>query len=261
MKNILVLVLSLAVFSVLAEPTIMPIVFNNPGMSIASACDEFHGDANCQCWESVFNPCCPWWEPEKCPPPINQHKKAVAKAAGDYFTNAETFFIVFGIPTCAAALIVPCATAGALAFYANRLAGEQYRIANDPRFMFVIGPDPDYRSPAVLSIPSAEIAYTGNPYVDNLIYGTTVIAGYGALIETSANRVSLCDNAGEDCGDMHQAMVDEGFRQFGAWFYEGAINLNGVAWELENQGADGDLVWMLRDMARVSAWAGQEYWQ
>lgn len=261
MKKI-ILAAVLVCFALTGEPTIAPILFSDPSISTAAACDEFHGDFNCTCQQSLFNPCCPWWQPEKCPPPINRHKKDVAKASADYFENAETFFAVVALPTCAAGLILPCVTAGAVGFYANRLALEQHKIVSDPF-------DPDYMWPYELTIPSAEslgMAYTDVHELNVLIYITTIIAGYGDFIYNTSNRVSSCQLAGDACRDWQQSRVDEGLRQFGGWHINGSLALNDIASTLQ-QSADADQDWMqvwigwLGDMARVSDWTGWELWQ
>jgi hypothetical protein len=67
--------------------------------------------------------------------------------------------------------------------------------------------------------------------------------------------------ANVDCGGWHRERVDYGLWMLGWYMNDASGNLWAVAWELEQQGADGNLVAKVREMAQVSSDSGWEYQQ
>ena len=184
--------------------TFKPISFESPSpitISVASACDEFHGDFNCTCTQSVFNPCCPWWEPEKCPPPVSQQKKDVAKQKADWFDSAAynlaviTGALAFGLPESAIALGVSASTAG----IAKQMAEDQKQIVKDPF-------DPAYYEIYDPAWPSAEdlgLSYSDNGHLNNMVWYTQAMAQMADMIYVTGNRVTSCQLRAPDASPIN----------------------------------------------------------
>ena len=184
------------------------------------------------------------------------HNWKVAGNNASYFNNAKIVFEVFIIPTCAAGL--PCLTSTAMTFYSDHLARELEKITIyrwDPNFL-----DP-YNGMPWPSAESLGLSYTSDYYLNNLVGDIQGVIQMADFVYVEANRASSCDMANVDCGGWHRERVDYGLWMLGWYMNDASGNLWGVAWELEQQGADGNLVAKVREMAQVSSDSGWEYQQ
>ena len=173
--------------------------------SEAQACDEFHGDNNCTCEQSIFNPCCPPWEPWKCPAggPAGQpasvlspdEKAQLHKDADKMATGVKYFTFIAATarrsPDPIARLIAAAATAAAT----GAQLGEFYlrAAANDPWDAAFASP---YAAP-LLSPGQLGMEYCqgegGLVWACNeLVYSFTVIAQNGDGAYVSLNRSGSC---------------------------------------------------------------------
>lgn len=220
------------------------------------------------CGEDWYTPCCPWWEPEKCPPPIKAKIRDGARAASRYYGEAFNFFSLAAIPICASTaaafpMIVPCVGVGGGGAYAAIMKGIYDNIA-DAASRYAIG-TPPYWEPYELWIPTAAdlgIEYTGDANTDNMIYALTVSWGYMLFIVESSDRTRYCyyDEAA-NCAGWQQARVDEGLRVLGEWIRYGADDLDGMAYDITQTGVDLQgipVVQVTNDEATWARWMANE---
>jgi hypothetical protein len=204
------------------EPTVAPIISGNPSMSAAVACDEFHGDYNCTCQESIFNPCCPWWKDKSewdasCfpndPKPQPIVHRGVSQADKDRYTqDAEKFktgakyfaamaatAALFGKDEVQEVIFKLSTTAAVLATWA------QYYfegLAKDP-------PVENWWEAYDAPVPSAEelgLEYyysadsTAGAYYNWLVDLTRMVYRNGDGAYESLNRSGTCEIENYDCG-------------------------------------------------------------
>ena len=95
-----------------------------------------------------------------------------------------------------------------------------------------------------------------------MIYDVTVAWGYHNLIIMSADAVSACyyDEAA-NCAGWQQDMVDAGLRELGNWIYDSAVNLNGMATQLAQEGVDWSVYQAVYDEATVANLTASEVQQ
>lgn len=259
-KPSLILLFCLVV-SLFVEPTITPILFNDPSLSLAQACDEFHGDANCKCNESIFNPCCPWWEPEKCAA-FKKRKKDVAQYVEDYARRRGVDFLAIGlalkfVPGPSAAVGQAIGSAALVLAVVSEKAAE---VRKDPFTNDYLEPYPGGDWP---NADSLGLTYTGWWWNDYPIGVAQGIAYYTDFITHEADRYTSCRQVGPDaCPDwyaqMHKDRVNWGLYMYG--WYHGALaeywwNLG--AWA-EQEGFS-DEANVVREVAQVTGWVEQEF--
>jgi hypothetical protein len=223
-------------------------------ISSAQACDEFHGDNNCTCQQSVFNPCCPWWQPWKCPSPVPQNKKDVAQAKADWFDSASyslaviTGALAFGLPES----IIAMGVAGSTAAIAKQLAEDQRKIIRNIQ-------DADYwqaYDPPWQSAESLGLSYTENYWVNQMVGDTQGVAQMADMISVESAKALACDMNGADCGGWHRDRVN-----WALWYLGWYINdLGDNAWNAATY-FDGDLAYQLQAMAWEANDAGWRYQQ
>jgi len=245
-------------------------------VSIAQACDEFHGDFNCTCAQSIFNPCCPWWEPSRCPPALRQRAKDAAQAGSNYLSEASGGLGAFELATCGTTIVAAATAnlAAAAAFGVPCLGGMSGRYAAD-RFKAIFDravtdpPDYNYWSdyeggswPTLADI--GVDGYTGWWWVDNLIGDVQGAEFYSDFAYVSNNRLTTCQgDLGNDAAPCvrQRQLADWGFYMVGWYSRDVAANLRVIKGDLEQMGADGNLTALLGDVANVTDWVGWELQQ
>jgi hypothetical protein len=237
-----------------------PMSFESPSpvtITTAQACDEFHGDNNCTCQQSIFSPCCPWWEPSKCPPPIKQAIKEAAYRASDWLYDAGFVLGSIATPTCIGAAVgggLACAASlptSALAFALSRSAD---KIVRDPF-------DPDYYQVYDAPWPSIDsfdppLIYTDNGYLNNMLWYAQAIEQMADMAYVSANRVTTCQSIGDGCAQWQQDYVNYALWMMGAYFQGYSDEATALAQEVANDGdccgvasEINDMAWMAADTA------------
>lgn len=232
-KRILFAVIFL-IFSVLS---FKPVTFESPSpvvVNIAAAyCDEFHGIPCTDCRESVFNPCCPWWQPEKCPDPIKKAKKDAARGLQFYYAGNVAFLTSLGIGAGVVAGPIGAAGPGIAAAVATYKAWSWGTVVSDP-------PDDQYQIPydgrSWPSIEELGLWYTDYDSLNNLVWVAQAIVFYADFVYVSANRVTSCQQAGDGCAEWQQQRVDWGLNQMGNVLALSRDNHEWAAWDAWNEG-------------------------
>jgi hypothetical protein len=147
----------------------------------------------------------------------------------------------------------------------------QDRIINDPF-------DPNYQELYIgryLSYDDLELSVfvvlaDDNPYVQNMAEHIQAIDMLGDRIAVSFDRAMSCYQAGiddlfwYDCATWQTYWVQENLVYFGDRFVALAANFSYLADDLEpwiGQGVNSDFIYLLREFAAWTDWAGREYQQ
>ena len=239
-------------------------------VTIAAAyCDEFHGIPCADCRESIFNPCCPWWEPWRCAA-TKQRKKDVAAYVEDYTKRrvvdmaaiSVALSYVPGGGTALKQLIGPVTLT--LAVYGEKASA----VRKDPfRWDFLEFYDGDWLK-AWNDIAATGLSYNGWWWNDELVGNAVGLSYYADYITNEADRFTSCKQMGLDCPDWyaqrHKENVAWGFYMYG--YYHGALgdHMWNTAALVEQEGLDDPgllsyAIAVLRDIAMATDFAEKEY--
>jgi hypothetical protein len=264
MKRILLLMVFMFGASLFDVPVFNVVTVVTP--AIAQSCDEFHGIPCADCRFSIFNPCCPWWEPWRCAA-TKQRKKDVAAYVEDYVKRrvvdmaaiSTALAFVPGGGTALKQLTGPVTLA--LAVYGERSSA----VRKDPfRWDFL----EFYQGGDWPSADSVGMQYTGWWWNDQLVELAQGVSYYTDYITNEADRFTSCKQMGLECpdwyADRHKENVAWGFYMFG--YYHGALgdHLWNTAALVEQEGLDDPAlldyaVSVLRDAASAFDYAESEY--
>jgi hypothetical protein len=187
-------------------------------VGVANACDEFHGDNNCTCQQSIFNPCCPWWKDKSqwdascfAKPALTQDEKdQLWKDAAKMGQGARLFALIaatfrgFG-PDPVAQLIVKAAAAGALGAQWAQVYLEAQ--AADPDDYDKSDYDAPWWTAEQLGFELCDGEGAFPDYCNAFIWNVPRIQRNGEGAYVSLNRSSGCVTTGDrDCA-QHQADV------------------------------------------------------
>ncbi len=253
MKTIIFFILSLA----FAGLSFKPITFESPSpvrISIAQACNEFQGDDDCSCQQSIFNPCCPWWEPSKCPPPIKQAIKEAANRASDWLFDAGYVLAAIATPTCVGAAVgggLACAASLPTSGFAFAMSRSADKIVKDPF-------DPAYREVYYPPWPEVDsfdppLIPTDNGHMENMRWYVQAIEMMADMAYVSANRVTSCQSVGDDCKWWQQDYVNYALWMMGAYLQGFSDEAAALAQEIANDGDCCGMASTINDMAWVTA--------
>jgi hypothetical protein len=238
-------------------------------ISSAIACDEFHGDNNCTCQESVFNPCCPWWKDKsewdascfpdgKVPPKpaIRQAKKDAARKLQFYYAGNVAFLTSLGIGAGVVAGPIGAAGPGIGAAVATYKAWSWGTVVSDPW-------DENFQQPydggAWPSPEELGLWYTNYDSLNNLVWTAQTLVFYADFVYVSANRATSCEMAGVDCFGWQVDRVNWGLSQMGNVLAISRDNHEWAAWQAEYEGADPELARKLREIAEWDNWGAGEF--
>jgi hypothetical protein len=206
-----------------------------------------------------WDPCCPWWEPWKCPAPVPQNKKDVAQNKADYYDSAAyslgviTAAMALGLPESAIAFGI----AGSTGLIAKQLAEDQRRIIRNIQDAdYWVGYDPPWQSAESLGL-----SYTENYWVNQMVGDTQGVAQMADMISVESAKALACEQAGADCGPWHRDRVNWALWYLGWYINDLGDNAWQAAAELEAQGVNPDLVYQIRALAWESNDAGWRYQQ
>ncbi len=180
-------------------------------VGIANACDEFHGDFNCTCQQSIFNPCCPWWLPLKCAP-ISPEMKDRAKLwsfglnAGALYV--EPVIVLYGLGCAGQGDYVSCATTLVLMAAKKSLEiGKHWadKFVQDPFDENYGQPyESQFYDPVSLGAPDCG----GQDFCEYFNAHTSYTYGFWEAAYVSANRAASCAQVGnEDCFSWQKARM------------------------------------------------------
>jgi hypothetical protein len=263
-------------FLVSSVTSFKPPTLESPSLvtiTVAQACDEFHGDYNCTCQQSIINPCCPWWQPWKCPPAAKARVKAAAAQGSDYLSNAKGFLGAAEVSTCGAGILagitgnlgaamamgVPCIGSMAGSFAAGQFKDLFDQVNRDPWDNLWWQ---DYEGMGLPSLESVGIVggYSGWWWTDRLIDDALWGVYYADFIYVTANRLSTCYQLGYlDICARQKYRADWGFAQLGYVTRDVAVNLRAITDAVEAEVGGGDLVSVLDDVSDVTDWVGWEF--
>jgi hypothetical protein len=236
------------------------------GFLLASAFASVPDVQACGGW---WDPCCPWYEPERCEA-FKKRKKDVAEYVENYMkrrtVDLAAIGLALGFIPAAGPAVGQATRGGALvAAVVSEMAG---RVKKDPPTDLYLefyqgGPWPSAES---LGLGS----YTGWWWNDYPIEAAQNIAWYTDYITTEADRYTSCKQVGPDvCPDWvaqyHKDLVNWGLWNYG--WYHGALaefwwNIAAYA---EQEGLADDptllnyLVSIIREMADIAGWVEQEF--
>lgn len=224
-------------------------------ISSASACDEYHGDFNCTCTQSVFNPCCPWWEPEKCPPAVKQKQKDAARRLQFYYMGNVAFLSSLAIGAGVVAGPIGAAGPGIAAAVASYKAWSWGTVVSDPwdeRYQEAYG-GMEWPSPDMFGL-----WYTNYESLNNLVWVTQALVYYADFVYVSANRTTSCQLVGNGCADWQRDRVNWGLSQMGNVLAISRDNHEQAAWDASNEG-NPDLARKLWEIAEWDNWGAGEF--
>lgn len=187
-----------------------------------------------------WDPCCPWWEPERCAA-FDAAKRQKAAENEAYFGRMEERLTTL-------ARVVGWLPAGGLAASALSEAARAARKAKDANAAVARGGS---------SGPSDYADYTDYEYVNQLEDNAYWLVEYGNYAAGEAQKYTDCKQQGyEDWCNQYKDTANYGGEVVGWLHGEMAYNLEVLAWQVENEnGGDypfGDISYWLRDMAQVS---------
>lgn len=251
MQRILVALMILLVMSVSPAPVELPPLL---AVSIANACDEFHGDNNCTCQQSIFNPCCPWWEPSKCPPPIKKAIKDAAERASNWLFDAGFVLAAIAAPTCVGAAVgggLACAASLPTSGFAFAMSRSADKIVRDPF-------DPDYYQVYDAPWPSIDsfdppLIYTDNGHMNNMLWYAQAVAQMADMAYVSGNRVTSCQSIGDGCAQWQQDYVNYALWMMGAYLQGFSDEAAALAQDIANDGDCCGVATQINNVAWIAA--------
>jgi hypothetical protein len=203
--KIAIAVLLLVALAIPAEPTIAPLILNDQSISTAAACDEFHGDFNCTCEQSIFDPCCPWWEPWKCPRPDLVVQTAEQKQRTKVWVERIDRAIVY-VDALAAVSSVYCAASNEndMCAWASTYIQIAVGLRVARKWINMTDPfDPNYRQPYYPAGGTLGLSCEDGPLVDYCTWMANrlqYVSMFWDGVYNSINRSQSCADRGqEDC--------------------------------------------------------------
>ncbi len=194
--------------------------------------------------------------------PIKAAKKAAAQRNADIFTNLGIFFggaavgpcTIIPEPYACAGSMTGLAISTALAFWQTKI------VQKDPW-------DENYLSIYDPPWPSAEelgLSYTNDYSLNQMIGDTQGVVQMTNFILVEVDRYTSCQMANVDCvayGVDHRAYIEWATWMLGWYLNDIGNNAWTVAWVMEQNGADPELVGNMRYFAQTGNDAGWEFQQ